>query len=135
MTHEILKGRLIKALVDFFDQDYRRICHAVEVLKQSEWLLPHYPDADVEVVLACAVLHDVGIKPSEAELGYNDGKTQEHYGPPIARDLLQQIGFGAAKIDKVADIIGNHHSPSRYDYVELKLLKLADRIVNQLDQP
>jgi acetyl esterase len=31
----------------------------------------------------------------------------------------------------VKDIIGNHHSPSRYGYPELALLKEADRIVNR----
>jgi hypothetical protein len=34
---------------------------------------------------------------------------------------------------KVCDAIGNHHSPSRYDYAELKILKEADRIVNKLE--
>ena len=34
---------------------------------------------------------------------------------------------------KVCEIIGNHHSPSRYDYVELEILKEADRIVNKLE--
>ena len=30
----------------------------------------------------------------------------------------------------VCNIVGNHHSASRYDYPELALLKEADRIVN-----
>jgi hypothetical protein len=33
----------------------------------------------------------------------------------------------------VCEIIGNHHSRSRYDYVELKVLKEADRIVNKME--
>lgn len=133
MKHEQIKGRLIKALVIFFDDDYRRITHAIEVLKHAEQAAESYPDADEEVVIASAILHDVGIKPSEAELGYNNGKTQEQYGPAVAISLLQENNFPAEKIEKVAQIIGNHHSPSRYDYVELKILKTADRIVNMLD--
>jgi len=31
----------------------------------------------------------------------------------------------------VKEIVGNHHSPSRYDYPELEVLKEADRIVNR----
>ncbi len=87
--------------------------------------------ADEEVITACALLHDVGIKTSEAELGYNDGKTQEKYGPPAAETLLRRIGFPDDKIPKVREIIGNHHSPSRFDYMELKILKEADQIVNK----
>ncbi len=133
MKHEQLKGRLITELVNFFAPDYRRITHAIEVLKYAEQMLEEYPEADAEIVIASAVLHDVGIKPSEAELGYNNGKTQERYGPPIASEILQRIDFDAAKTAKVAQIIGNHHSASRYDYLELEILKSADRSVNQLD--
>lgn len=133
MKHEQLKGKLIKSLVDFFGTDYRRITHAIEVLKYAEITMEQHLHVDEEVVIASAILHDIGIKPSEAELGYNNGKTQELYGPPLAREILQQVQFPPEKIAKVAQIIGNHHSPSRYDYPELSILKTADRIVNQRD--
>ncbi len=133
MKDEQIKGRLVKVLTDFFEDDYRRITHAIEVLKYAEQTMAKYPQADEEIVIASAILHDVGIKPSEAELGYNNGKTQEQYGPAIAIALLEENDFPAEKIEKVAQIIGNHHSPSRYDYVELEILKIADRIVNKLD--
>lgn len=88
---------------------------------------------DYEVLVACALLHDAGIKPSEEALGYNNGRTQEEYGPPVVRALLESIGFPPQKTEKVCEIVGNHHSPSRYDYVELKVLKEADRIVNKME--
>ncbi len=133
LPHEQLKGQLVKSLVDFFEQDYRRITHAIEVLKHAEAVAENHPDADMEIVIASAILHDVGIKPSEADLGYNNGKTQEQYGPAVATKLLSDISFAGDKATKVTEIIGNHHSPSRYDYVELEILKTADRIVNQID--
>ena len=51
----------------------------------------------------------------------------------IAEMLLNSIGFSQCKTMKVCEIIANHHSPSRHDYVELKILKEADRIVNKLE--
>jgi len=129
-----LKGQLIKLLADFFENDYRRIQHAVNVLRQAENLMENAPACDGDVVLAAALLHDVGIKPSERELGYNNGKTQEQYGPPIVRELLTGIGFPSEKVQKVVDIVGNHHSPSRFDYPELVILKEADRRVNRLEE-
>jgi putative nucleotidyltransferase with HDIG domain len=126
-----LKGRIVKLLVDFFEDDYRRIEHALAVLKEAEALLENRRDCDAEVVVAAALLHDVGIKPSERELGFNNGQTQEQYGPPVVRELLGKIGFPPPALQKVADMVGNHHSPSRYDYPELQVLKEADRIVNR----
>jgi HD superfamily phosphodiesterase len=131
---EYLKGKITKLLTDYFENDFRRITHALEVLRYSEILMEDWQNCDYDVVIASALLHDVGIKPSEEKLGYNNGKTQEEYGPPVAEELLKRIDFPSDKIKKVSEIIGNHHSPSRYDYVELKILKEADRIVNKQER-
>ncbi len=128
------KGKIAKLLTDYFDQDYRRMTHALEVLKHSERLAEQTDPCDHEVVVASALLHDVGIKKSEEILGYDDHKAQEEYGPSIAEKLLGSIGFPPEKTRKVCEIIGNHHSRSRYDYVELKILKEADRIVNSAEK-
>jgi len=128
---EFIKGRIVKLLIDFFENDFRRINHALEVLKYTEQIMESQEGYDYEIVIASALLHDIGIKPSEEKLGYNNGKTQEEYGPPAARDLLNRIGFPDNKTEKVCQIIGNHHSRSRYEYIELTILKKADTIVNK----
>jgi HD superfamily phosphodiesterase len=128
---DYFKARVAKLLVDYFQNDFRRISHALEVLKHSEIIMENAECCDYEILVASALLHDIGIKPSEEILGYNNGKTQEEYGPPIAEKLLDSIGFPQSKTIKVCEIIANHHSPSRHDYIELKILKEADRIVNK----
>jgi HD superfamily phosphodiesterase len=130
---DYFKGRVVKLMVDYFGTDFRRITHALEVLGHAEIIMGNGDDCDYEVLVASAVLHDIGIKQSEEELGYNNGKTQEEYGPPVAEKLLESINFPPEKNKKVCQIIENHHSRSRYDYVELKILKEADRIVNKLE--
>jgi len=126
-----LRARLVRLLVEYYDSDYRRIEHALRVLHRAERIMDDHPGCDADVVVASALLHDVGIKISEEKHGYNDGKTQEKYGPPIAGDLLGSIGFPPEKTEIVKNIIGNHHSPSRYGYPELVVLKKADQIVNR----
>lgn len=118
-------------MTDYFESDFKRINHALSVLKYSEIILKDKPDADEEIVITAALLHDIGIKQSELIHGYNNGKTQEEYGPPVAKELLDSIQFDRKKTTIVCNIIGNHHSPSRYDYPELKILKQADTIVNR----
>jgi HD superfamily phosphodiesterase len=129
MTH--LRAKLVKALTQYFGADDRRIEHALRVLYHTERLLGERPGCDPEIAIACALLHDVGIKVSEERHGYNNGRTQEQYGPPVAGELLASIGYPSAKAAIVQAIIGNHHSPSRYDDPELALLKEADAIVNR----
>jgi len=129
MNH--LRARVTRLLIGYFGDDDRRIEHALRVLHHADRLVESRPGCDPDIVIACALLHDVGIKVSEEKHGYNTGKTQEQYGPSVAGELLQAIGFPTEKIEIVKNIIGNHHSRSRYDYPELALLKEADRIVNR----
>ena len=129
---EYPKAKIARLLIDYFAHDNRRIEHALAVLKEAE-LLQNNDDTtyDDEIVIATALLHDIGIRISEEKLGYNNGKTQEEFGPPVAEELLKSINFPEAKLAIVKDIIANHHSPSRFDHPELELLKKADRIVNK----
>lgn len=128
-----LRAKLARVLIEYFGDDDRRINHALSVLHTSDCLLEKHPGCDPEIADASALLHDVGIKISEEKHGYNTGKTQEEYGPAVAEALLNGIGFPPDKIDIVKNIIGNHHSPSRYAYPELALLKEADLIVNKAE--
>jgi len=127
------KGKVAKLLVDYFEEDFRRITHALEVLRHAENIMEDTGGCDYEVLIAAALLHDIGIRKSEELLGYNNGQTQEEYGPPIAEKLLGSVGFPPDKTRKVCEIIGNHHSRPRHDYIELAVLRQADSIVNRLE--
>ncbi len=126
-----LRAQLVRILTEYFGADDRRIEHALCVLHHVDIIMANHPSCDPEIVIASALLHDVGIKVSEDKHGYNNGKLQEEYGPPVAEKLLNAVGFPCEKIEIVKNIIGNHHSPSRYDYPELVVLKEADQIVNR----
>ena len=128
-----LRARLVRVLVEYYGDDDRRIEHALRVLGCAERIMERRPECDAEVVIAAALLHDVGIKVAEERHGHSSGKTQEEYGPPVAEELLDSIGFPSDRTEIVMNIIGNHHSPPRYDYPELGVLKEADRFVNRAE--
>jgi HD superfamily phosphodiesterase len=128
---DFCKGRVTKLLVDYFGDDFKRITHALEVLKYSEKLMEHTMRWDYDIVVASVLLHDIGIKQSEKVLGSNYREAQEKYGPAIAEKLLKGINFPPEKISMVCEIIGNQYSGSKYDYVELKILQEADKMVHR----
>jgi HD superfamily phosphodiesterase len=128
------KARIVEALIHYFETDYRRIDHALSVLKHAERIAESKTGWDYSVLIASALLHDIGIKPAEKLHGYNNGTLQEQFGPPEAQRLLSAMEFPEAKTEKVMQIIGNHHSRSRYDYIELEILKQADAIVNKAEE-
>ena len=84
----------------------------------------YLPGPWVRVVLS-------SLKKVGGDLGVDVCAILKGYGPGVAEEMLNSIAFPAEKIKIVKNIIGNHHSASRYDYPELAVLKEADRIVNR----
>ena len=128
---EYLRAWLIRELVRYFGDDNRRIEHALRVLHHADGMVETGEACDRDIVIAAALLHDIGIRISEERLGYNNGKTQEEFGPPEAEKLLRAVGFPPEKIGAVAGIIGLHHTLVADPAPELSILMRADRIVNR----
>lgn len=116
-----------------FGPDSRRIHHALGVLEAAERLLAQL-GGDAKVVLATAILHDIGITTAERVHGSSAAKFQELEGPPIARAILERLGVDPARIDHICDIIANHHSAQGRDTIEFRILWDADMIINLMPE-
>lgn len=116
-----------------FGEDRKRIQHALDVLSFAEAILP-VEGGDEEVVVAAALLHDIGIQEAERKYGSNAGRYQEMEGPPIARRILESLDAAPALIDEVCDIIAHHHSPRESETLNYKILYDSDMIVNLRDE-
>jgi len=128
-----IRSQLTKSLISHFGDDDRRIDHALTVTYWAERIM-EVEGGDRDIVLAIGLLHDVGIKEAERLHGYNNGKMQEQYGPPIARKILDEMGFPSEKIDEVCAIIGAHHTPEGVPGPNFPILWDADMIVNLSDE-
>ncbi len=134
MTEELISAgqvekRCTEAMKAFFGADEKRIKHALAVLDYAK-SIHSVESGDPRVVLAAAILHDVGIPASEEKYGSIDGRYQEKEGPPIAREILQRVGMDEPATDHVCDIIADHHSAKRMDTTEFRILWDADWLVN-----
>jgi len=126
---EGLKEKLIAAMQMYFGDDEKRIRHAQSVLLYAEEILKTEP-GDRRVVLASALLHDIGIPNAIRIHGSSSHRFQEQEGPPVAREIMEKLGIDQAVIDKVADIIAHHHSPRGEESSDFKIVYDADQIVN-----
>lgn len=88
-------------------------------------------DAKTQLTLeAAALVHDIGIKPAEEKYGSDAGPLQEQEGEPAARELLTRLGWEPAVTDRVAWLVGHHHSYSAIDGADYQILVEADFLVN-----
>ncbi|MFQ5901528.1 MAG: 4Fe-4S binding protein [Thermodesulfobacteriota bacterium] len=129
-----LVDQLIEAMKREFGDDKKRITHALRVLKHAREFL-RYEIANPGVVLAAAILHDIGIKEAEKRHGSSAGVYQEQEGPPIARRIMKELGVdGGDTIEHVLRIVGSHHSANDIDTPEFRIIWDADWLVNIPDE-
>jgi hypothetical protein len=121
------------AMEEYFGSDRRRIDHALRVTDFARRLLLH-EQGDRELVLATALLHDIGIPEAERKHGSAAGHLQEIEGPPVARDILVRLGYDEPFIAEACAIIASHHSPGELDTANFRAIWDADWLVNLGDE-
>lgn len=125
-------GNVIQKMIAYFGTDVLRISHALKVygyakcIAQGERLLAK----DLLVVDLAAILHDIGIVEAQKKYNKSSGHYQEIEGPPVAMALLSDMGLDKACLDRVAFLIGHHHSYSEIDGSDFQILVEADFLVN-----
>lgn len=129
---DLLKDRVAIEMKRYFKQDFKRIGHASRVARYGEQI-GKGERGNLAVILTAAYLHDIGIKEAERKHQSTAARFQEEEGPPIAREILENLGAGPEMIDEVCDIIGHHHHPEPDESLNFKALYDADLIANMED--
>ena len=88
------------------------------------------PEKKQLILEAAALVHDVGIPPAMAKYGSGSGNLQEKEGPPVARKLMESAGFSEEETERVAYLVGHHHTYTEIDGPDYQILVEADFLVN-----
>ena len=125
-------AKIIQAMIRYNEADPRRIQHALKVYAFAKNIgeLEGLTENQLEVIEIASVLHDIGIKNSEAKYGSSSGKYQELEGPPVARGILLQVGIAEEVIQRVCFLIGHHHTYHEICGDDYQILVEADFLVN-----
>lgn len=130
MKKLLRKQALSHAMDAYFGADERRIKHAKRTEEYALMILAEEPAADPNLVIAAALLHDIGIKNAEEKYKSASAEFQETEGPPVARKILKDLDYPPEFIEEVCDIIGHHHHPRPEETINFKVLYDADQLVN-----
>jgi uncharacterized protein len=123
---------LIREMIRYDRLDPKRIHHFLKVYEFA-CLIADGEHADGETaacVHAAAIVHDIGIHLSEQKYGSGSGKYQEIEGPAEARIMLSKLGYPPALVDRVAYLVGHHHTYTAVDGLDYQILIEADFLVN-----
>ena len=124
------RQNLIDDMKQVFGSDNKRIEHALLVLHYAERIAVAESVNDPGVVIAAAILHDIGIPAAERKHNSSAGRYQEIEGPPVAHDILTRYPLSHERREHICAIIANHHSAREIDTTEFRCVWDADWLVN-----
>lgn len=125
-------SEIMKKMIDFSEQNIHDINHLVKVhsfaktIGELEGL-----DTETQFILeVAAITHDIACPLCRIKYGNTNGKYQELEGDPLAREFLKDTGLSNAQVDRVAYLVGHHHTVTGVDGSDYQILLEADYIVN-----
>ncbi len=88
-------------------------------------------DPETQFVLdAAAITHDIACPLCREKYGNTNGKYQEEEGARMVRDFLSGAGLPQDRIERVAFLVGHHHTLQGIDGPDYQILVEADYIAN-----
>lgn len=88
-------------------------------------------DRDTQTILEiAAIVHDIACPLCREKYGNTHGKYQEREGPALVRDFLADSGLSQAAVDRIAWLVGHHHTLQGIDGPDHQILIEADYLVN-----
>lgn len=127
---------LILKMTAFNAGDPKRIQHLIKVYQFAHVIgVREGLDAETLHILdMAAILHDIGIRPSEEKYGHCNGKLQEKEGPFFAREMLSEFPeVSSEEINRVCYLIAHHHTYENIDGLDYRILLEADFLVNAME--
>ena len=109
---EGIKEKVLSEMEHYFGEDKKRIDHAHRVTEFAQRILTIEMGHPI-IVLSAAVLIDIGIREAEKKYGSTSGSFQKKEGPPIARGILEKLGFEKKNIDEICTIMATHHGAEK----------------------
>lgn len=121
-----------RKMIEFYHGNRHDIAHFLKVWAMAKTIGElEGLDADTQYLLeATAIVHDIACPLCREKYGRADGKLQEKEGPSIVRTFLADSGMTEAQAERIAYLVGHHHTLTGIDGMDYQILIEADYLVN-----
>lgn len=125
-------SQIIEKMIAFSDGNIHDIDHFIRVWTYARTIgeLENL-DRETQFLLeVAAITHDIACPLCRIKYGNTNGKYQEEEGVPMVKKFLSDTGIAEEVIDRVAFLVGHHHTFSGIDGIDYQILIEADYIAN-----
>ena len=128
-------SQIMERMIAFSDGNIRDINHLICVWSYAKTIGElEKLDLDTQFILeVAAITHDIACPLCRVKYGNTNGKLQEKEGGPLARSFLSDKGLTEVQIERVAFLVGHHHTLAGIDGLDWQILVEADYIVNAVE--
>ena len=125
-------SQIMEKMIAFSDGNIHDIDHLIRVWAYSKMISElEGLDAQTQFVLeAAAITHDIACPLCREKYGNTNGKHQEQEGEVMVRDFLADTGLSEEQINRIAFLVGHHHTLSGIDAIDYQILVEAVYIAN-----
>lgn len=123
---------ILEKMIRFSDGNIHDIDHLIRVWTYAK-TIGELEALDVEtqfVLEVAAITHDIACPLCRENYGNTNGKRQEEEGAPMVQEFLLDTGMDPEQIDRVAFLVGHHHTFTGIDALDWQILVEADYIAN-----
>ena len=123
---------VLEKMIAFSDGNIHDIDHLIRVWTYSKTIGElEGLDAQTQLVLeVAAITHDIACPLCREKNGNTNGKHQEQEGEVLVRDFLADTGLSEEQINRIAFLVGHHHTFHDIDGIDYQILVEADYIAN-----
>ncbi len=125
-------SQIMEKMIAFSDGNIHDIDHFIRVWTYARTIgeLENL-DRETQFLLeVAAITHDIACPLCRVKYGNTNGKYQEEEGVSMVKEFLSDTGIAEEVIDRVAFLVGHHHTFSGIDGIDYQILIEADYIAN-----
>lgn len=125
-------SQIMEKMIAFSNGNIHDIDHLIRVWTYAKTIgeLEGLDQQTQFILEIAAITHDIACPLCREKYGNTSGKHQETEGALMVRDFLVETGMSEGQIDRVAFLVGHHHTLADIDGMDYQILVEADYIAN-----
>ena len=125
-------SQILEKMIAFSDGNIHDIDHLIRVWTYAKTIgeLEGLDQETQYILEVAAITHDIACPRCRAKYGDTNGKHQEQEGASMVRSFLQNTGMSEAEMERVAFLVGHHHTYTEIDGLDYQILLEADYMAN-----
>lgn len=127
-----VQSLLIASMIKFHENEPQLVQHFMKVYAFAKTIgeLEGLDEKTQYILELAAISHDVGILVSMEKYGSSNFEYQELEGPPVAKQMLKELGADDDIIERVCYLVSRHHTWDGVEGKDYQILLEADFLVN-----